>query len=48
MGSLRKMEVGELQTVSEPNPDECGVKRVNKVDGDGLDAQPGRYDLLEG
>jgi len=35
-----------LQVVSEPNLDECGVKKVHTFGGDGVGAQRGRCDLL--
>ncbi|KAG7552451.1 hypothetical protein ISN45_Aa06g030530 [Arabidopsis thaliana x Arabidopsis arenosa] len=38
--------VGALQLVSEPNPDECGVKRAHTIGGDGLGVQRGRCDLF--
>ncbi|KAG7557132.1 Ribosomal protein L13e [Arabidopsis suecica] len=40
--------VGALQVVSEPIPDECGVKRAHTIGGDGLGVQRGRCDLLVG
>jgi len=35
-----------LQVVSEPNPNECGVKKVRTIGGYGLGVQRGRCDLL--
>ncbi|KAG7588897.1 Winged helix DNA-binding domain superfamily [Arabidopsis suecica] len=48
MWGLLVETVGALQVVSEPNPDECGVKRAHTVGGNGLGAQRGRCYLLVG